>query len=102
MISRNIKSLRKTLQNSTIFQEYYNLKEQINRSEELKKIKKKLNELKQLLTKNVNNRELHSLYSKEYESVLNEYNNHPLIQNYEYIKEEVKNELNFIKEQISQ
>ena len=100
MIKRNVKLLKKEIENLDIYKEYVSLKMQIEKSEFLNDLKKKINNLKQNLTKNIYNEEKHNSLKNEYNEKLNEYNNHPLIQNYNYIKEELYNELNLIKEQL--
>ena len=101
MIKRDVQLLKKEILNSDIYKEYHSLKMSIDTSLEIKTLKKEMNELKQNMTKSINNGELHSFYKKEYLEKLKKYENHPLIQNYNYIKEELESELKFIKEQIN-
>ena len=99
MIKRDVRLLKKEILNSNIYKEYSALKLQIETSLELKQLKKEINELKQLMTNNVNN-ESHQSFKQQYLAKLEEYENNPLVQNYNYIKEEFSEELNLIKEQI--
>jgi cell fate (sporulation/competence/biofilm development) regulator YlbF (YheA/YmcA/DUF963 family) len=101
MLKYNIKKLEKSLQNSYIFKEYKELKDKIEGNKTLILLKKEINKTKQEITKNVLKDEIHSSLVEKYNRLNNEYNNHPLIQNFEYIKEEIQNELNFIKEKIN-
>lgn len=101
MIKRDVKLLKKEIVNSDIYKEYSLLKAQIEASEEIKSLKKQLNELKQNMTNHINDNDSHALYKKQYLETLKKLDNHPLIQNYNYIKEEFMNELNEIKEQIN-
>ena len=99
MIKRDVRLLKKEILNSNIYKEYSSLKLQIETSLHLKTLKKEINELKQLMTNNINN-ESHQLFKQQYLAKLEEYENNPLVQNYNYIKEEFSEELNLIKEQI--
>ena len=99
MIKRSVRCLKKEILNSDIYKEYSSLKLQIETSLHLKALKKEINELKQLMTNNINN-ESHNEYKKQYLAKLEEYDNNPLIQNFNYIKEEFSDELNLIKERI--
>jgi cell fate (sporulation/competence/biofilm development) regulator YmcA (YheA/YmcA/DUF963 family) len=101
MIKRDVQLLKKEILNSNIYKEYSSLKMQIETSQELKDLKRDINLLKQEMTKNINNSEAHALIKKQYLEKQNEYDNHPLIQNYNYIKEEFYQELNLVKEQIN-
>ena len=99
MIKRDVRLLKKEILNSNIYKEYSSLKLQIETSLHLKTLKKEINELKQLMTNNINN-ESHQAFKQQYLAKLEEYENNPLVQNYNYIKEEFSEELNLIKEQI--
>ena len=101
MIKNDVQLLKKEIQNSDIYKEYTSLKMQIGKSNDIKNLKKELNLLKQELTKNVSNKEIHSSLKEEYIKKQKQYDNHPLIQNFNYIKEELYEELNLIKEQIN-
>ena len=102
MLKHKIKKLAKTLQNSTIFNEYSKLKEEIENSEVLKNLKIEINNLKKELTKNVRNEEKHNELATLYNQKVEEYETHPLVQKFNYIKEEYENELLFIKEKIAE
>ena len=99
MIKKDVRLLKKEILNSDIYKEYSSLKLQIESSNKLKELKKEINELKQLMTNNINN-ESHKVFKEQYLAKLEEYENDALIQNFNYIKEEFSNELDLIKEYI--
>ena len=81
MIKKDVQLLKKEIQNSDIYKEYSSLKLQIESSNKLKELKKEINELKQLMTNNINN-ESHKVFKEQYLAKLEEYENDALIQNF--------------------
>lgn len=78
--------LKKELDNLPLFQEYKALKKEIDESSEIKSLKKEI-----VRAKNENRLDDHKM-------LLEKYNNHPLIVNFNIIEEEVKNYLKQISE----
>lgn len=80
-----VKSLRSDIDNLPEVQEYYRLKTIYENDEELKKMRTEIARLKSLGKE------------EERNNLLNIYNSHPLVVNYEASKEEVENLLRQIK-----
>ena len=83
------KELRNALDNTPEFQEYYRLKEAIENDSELMRMRKEINFLaSQNKVEECNN-------------LTHIYNSHPIVQNYNQIKEEISQTLLMIKSQLS-
>lgn len=80
-----VKSLRSDIDNLPVVQEYYRLKETYENDEELQKMRMEIARLKSLGKE------------EERNNLLEIYNQHPLVVNYEVYKEEVENLLRQIK-----
>lgn len=78
--------LKSELDKLPLFQEYKSLKKEVEESDELKKLKKEI-----VRAKNENRSDDHKL-------LLEKYNTHPLVTNFNMIEEEVKNYLKQISE----
>lgn len=100
-IKLKIKKLRKSLYKKTIFVEYFRLKRIVLNDNSINKIKKELNSCKKKLVKSsiVSNKD-YDINLSNFNSLNNLYNENPLIENYNLVKEEVFNELNYIKEHL--
>lgn len=77
--------------------EYFNLVDLINANEELLALSDEVKKLQRMMTLHISKKDKHEQYKKEYEMKLNEYNSHPYIVNYQYLKNEVEDLLNQIK-----
>lgn len=80
-----VKSLRSDIDNLPVVQEYYRLKETYENDEELQRMRMEIARLKSLGKE------------EERNNLLEIYNQHPLVVNYEVYKEEVENLLRQIK-----
>lgn len=76
---------------------YFKLKSEIDNNAELVLIKEKITSLKQEMTLNIDLDDKYFKAKKEYELLLKKYTEHPLIQNFEIVKENVYNILMEIK-----
>lgn len=76
---------------------YFKLKNKIENNAELNLIKERIVSLKQEMTLNIDIDEKYFKAKEEYESLLKKYTEHPLIQNFEVIKDELYNLLTEIK-----
>lgn len=81
--------LRDALDNTPEFQEYYRLKDAIENDPELMRMRKEINFL---ASKNM---------VEECNNLTRVYNSHPIVQNYNQIKEEISQTLLMIKSQLS-
>lgn len=88
-ILEKAKEIRRSLDSLPCFQEFYNLKNLIEKNEELKELRKEIAVLaKQGLL-------------KERDNLLSVYNSHPLVNNYNICKEEIISILSEIKDLLS-
>ena len=85
----SLEKLKKELDNSPIIQEYLSLKEVLENDQELKSMR---DEIARLTNENK---------LKERDALLNIYNAHPIVSNYELARQEVINLLNQIKDILS-
>ncbi len=76
---------------------YFKLKSEIDNNAELVLIKEKITLLKQEMTLNIDLDDKYFKAKEEYELLLKKYTEHPLIQNFEIVKENVYNILMEIK-----
>lgn len=76
---------------------YFKLKDEIDNNAELVLIKEKITSLKQEMTLNIDLDDKYFKAKEEYELLLKKYTEHPLIHNYEVVKENVYSILMEIK-----
>lgn len=89
-----LKKVKEQLFNEPEVKEYFDLKSQIKANEELINLDKNIKDLQRELCKNPTNSEL----TKKYQDALKIYNSHPLIINFNRVREEVNDLLRMIKE----
>ena len=84
-IIKTAKEIRQEIDNEEVIKEYYRLKELYEKDEELKRLRSEISRLA-------------SLHKEEEKNALLElYNNHPLVNNYNQAKEEAMNLLREVK-----
>ncbi|MCH5171329.1 MAG: YlbF family regulator [Erysipelotrichales bacterium] len=76
---------------------YFSLKSQIEQSTELNELRNKIRYYAQEMTKNMDDDETYFKNKELYERVLSEYNEHPLVVDYNVVAEEVNNLLKQLK-----
>lgn len=93
-VANALSKVKEQLFNEPEVKEYFYLKSQIQNNEELLGLDKNIKDLQRKLCKNSKNKDL----IDEYRSALNSYNSHPLVVNFNRVKEEVNDLLRMIKE----
>lgn len=96
-ISNKIDELSTSFFELQLVKDYFHQVDLINENEELLLLSDRVKKLQRMMTLNVANKEEHERYKVEYEQKLNEYNAHPYIVNYTYLKNEVEDLLTQIK-----
>jgi cell fate (sporulation/competence/biofilm development) regulator YmcA (YheA/YmcA/DUF963 family) len=74
-----------------LVKEYFAQVDLINADTPLLNLSDEVKKLQRLMTLHIKNKDLHQKYKEEYEKKLNEYNSHPYVVNYNYLKNEVEN-----------
>ena len=77
---------------------YFSLKNEIENNAELTYFREQIAHFQRLMTLNIDLDEEYKKYKKEYEILLRKYQEHPLIQNFEIVKEDVYRILTEVKE----
>jgi len=77
---------------------YFSLKNEIENNAELTYFREQIAHFQRLMTLNIDLDEEYKMYKKEYEILLRKYQEHPLIQNFEIVKEDVYRILTEVKE----
>lgn len=95
-----ILDIKKELYDDPIIKEYLSLKEAIDNNEELKQLSKEMKAHQKAMCENMDNDEIYFKEKETYESYLNKINFHPLMQNYNAIKDEVFALLSEVKDAI--
>ena len=93
----SLNSLKEELFNLEEVKAYFKLKNEIENNEELISLTKEISHLQRMMTLNIDDYEKHLDYKTQYEICLKKYNNHPIIVNFENVKEEVYQILTSIK-----
>lgn len=97
-LNEKISRLKVSLYSSEEFKEYFNLAEQIKNNKELQEILKNKKFFQQL---DVQNHEQDEYTHSQYLFYSEQYSNHPLIQNYNSIKRDVYELINYLKQELS-
>ncbi len=92
-----LRNLKEELFSLDVVKTYFKSKNEIENNAELNLIKGRIVSLKQEMTLNIDIDEKYFKAKEEYESLLKKYTEHPLIQNFELIKDELYNLLTEIK-----
>ena len=95
-----ILDIKKELYDEPIIKEYLSLKEAIDNNEELKRLNKEMKAHQKAMCENMDNDEIYFKEKEAYESYLNKINSHPLMQNFNAIKDEVFALLSEVKDAI--
>lgn len=90
--------LKEQLINEPIVKEYFRLLSLIENDEQLSILDKEIKLHQKLMSTNMNNDEIYFKEKEIYESKLNQYNNHPLIINFNNTKDEVASLLQQIEQ----
>lgn len=77
---------------------YWQLHKEIEENVALQNMKQDMQKWQRQMTLHLSNPKMHQQAKENYEHLLQEYQNHPLIQNYQQVKEEVQDLLFQIKE----
>lgn len=77
---------------------YWQLHKEIEENDALKKMKQEMQKWQRQMTLHLSDLKEHQFAKENYERLQNEYQMHPLIQNYQQVKEEVQDLLFQIKE----
>lgn len=96
-LESQLEKLKDTLFNQECVKTYFSLKSQIEQNAELNELREKIKFHAQEMTKNMENDEIYFKNKELYEKVLNEYNEHPLIADYNVVFEEVNSLLKQLK-----
>lgn len=96
-ISLKIDELSEAFFDLDLVKDYFKQVELINADEALLNLSDEVKKLQRMMTLNIRNKKLHADYKKQYEQKLIEYNSHPYIVNYNYLKNEVEDLLNQMK-----
>ena len=97
-IENQVQKVKNLLLEEPLVKEYLSLKEQLKNDTYIKELNEKINNAKKNMVKNSSDKVLFEQYKAEYESLENEYNNYPLIVNYNSTSEELGDILVKIKE----
>lgn len=90
-IDHQLNEVKTLINEEPIVQEFFKLRDDIIHNQELKEISRIMHEHQKEMSLHVNNEEIYFREKKLYEEYYQKYHNHPLILNYDYIKEEVYN-----------
>ncbi len=96
-LSLKIDELSEAFFDLDLVKDYFKQVELINEDEALLSLSDEVKKLQRMMTLNIRNEKLHADYKKQYEQKLIEYNSHPYIVNYNYLKNEVEDLLNQMK-----
>lgn len=83
-----IRQLKVDLMQEKCVQEYFKLKEKIDEDEQLILLRKKIDEVKQNMSKNALDKEKYNHYKNEYVALEKQYNQHPIVFNFNEAKDE--------------
>lgn len=81
--------VKEALYNEKEVQTYFALKEAIQNNEALQELEKEINFTKRQLTLSINDEVKHQEMKEKYIALKSAYENHPLVQNFAIIKEQV-------------
>lgn len=84
--------------NNEVVIEYFKVKEEIKNNKYLMDLNEKVRLSQKEMSLAINDEKLYTIKKEEYLNLYNEYHNNPLINNYEYLKDEVYNLLSQIKD----
>ena len=84
-----LNSLKDELFSLNEVKEYFRLKDEIENNAELKDLLLSIGKYQRLMATNIDNNEEYSFAKENYELAMKKYKNHPLIVNFENVKEEV-------------
>lgn len=90
-IKAKINELSETFFALPLVKEYFAQVDLINADKALLALSDNVKKLQRMMTLHIKNKELHEKYRLDYEKKLNEYNGHPYVINYQYLKNEVEN-----------
>lgn len=93
-----ILEIKSDLYNSELFKEYFSVCNEIQNNDEIQEIIKNRRFFQQI---DIQNRLKDKYIHEEYNRYLSLYNNHPLIQNYNFLKEQVDECIATLKEKLS-
>ena len=96
-ISKKIDELSASLFEEELVKQYFHAVDLINADQALLALSDEVKKLQRMLTLNIAKADAHAQYKKDYELKLNEYNSHPYIVNYTYLKNEVEDLLSHVK-----
>jgi len=98
MLEEKVQDLVDEIHRQTIVVEYFRLRNLIEQSPEIKALRKQLSDAQVALSLSFVDPKQHEAKKTFYETLLNEFNNHPLIANYESLKSELRDLLKNIAE----
>lgn len=84
-----LKEVKDSLYNQKEVEDYFALKAAIQNNEALQELEKEINFTKRQLTLSINDEEKHRAIKERYLSLKSQYENHPLVQNFYIVKEEL-------------
>ncbi|MFA5421706.1 MAG: YlbF family regulator [Bacilli bacterium] len=84
-----LENLKQEIGNDSLIQEYFRLRNLITSSEEIRSLKKQIDEAQVSLSLSMGNEEAHAAKKAEYEQLVALYDVHPLISNFSNIQIEV-------------
>lgn len=88
-LKKRISAVKKELHMSFQVENYLLVKKQISQDNELKIVSANLKKKQTELVKNLNNESIHNSIKREYDELQKFYNEHPLVQNYESLRDEL-------------
>lgn len=96
-LSLKIDELSEAFFELELVKDYFKQVDLINENKELLALSDEVKSLQKKMTLNVRNQKVHGEYHALYQTKLNEYNSHPYIVNYSYLKNEVEDLLTQMK-----
>lgn len=97
-VNEALSEVKEELLNDPSVKEYFRLLSLIENDSDLMKLNEEMRLHQRLMSENVSNDEIYFKEKELYESLSKEYENNPLVVNFNYIKEDVKDLLSEIEE----